>query len=180
MNAREIERVFLLDRMPEEIPGAILERAETWLVEQGYFAPPPDSTVPPVDPAPEGRIRRVLLDDGSEVFTHTIKSGVGLVREERERVIPCEEFRELWPLTRGRRLRKTRLRFEVDGQVWELDRFHDLDSELVLAEAELPAVDTPLVVPPWIARHLVREVTEEPRFRNFHLAGSAGLPGLEE
>lgn len=180
MNAREIERVFLLDRMPEEIPEAILEQAETWLVEQGYFAPPPESTSASVEPGPEGRIRRVRLPDGSEVFTHTIKSGVGLVREEYERVIPSEEFRELWPLTRGRRLRKTRLRIDVAGQVWELDRFHGLDSELVLAEAELPAVDTPLVVPPWIGRHVVREVTEEPQFRNFHLARSAGLPGLED
>ena len=52
MNAREIERVFLLDRMPEEIPEAILEQAETWLVEQGYFAPPPESTSASVEPGP--------------------------------------------------------------------------------------------------------------------------------
>ncbi len=180
MNAREIERVFLLDRMPEEIPAAMLARAETWLVEQGYFAPPSGSAIPAVDPGPEGRIRRVRLGDGSEVFTHTIKSGVGLVREEREREITSEEFRELWPLTRGRRLRKTRLRIDVDGQVWELDRFLGAHSELVLAEAELPEVDTPLLVPPWINRHLVREVTEEPEFRNFHLARSSGLPGFED
>ena len=177
MSTQEIERVFLLDGMPEDIPSEARARGDSWLVEQGYFPLQADVGS---DRHPEGRIRRVRLPDGSERYTHTIKSGIGLVREEQERVIEAGEFHHLWPLTQGLRIRKQRLRIEVDGQLWELDQFLDLEGDLVLAEAELPSVDTPLAIPGWIQRHLVREVTEEPGFRNFHLARSAGyLPPQE-
>ena len=68
----------------------------------------------------------------------------------------------------------------VDGQCWELDEFLDLGRNLTLAEAELASPETPLVPPAWLEEHILREVTEDPRFRNFHLASLSGLLDLPD
>jgi CYTH domain-containing protein len=52
--------------------------------------------------------------------------------------------------------------------MWEIDEF--LDRELVLAEIELPAVDSPVELPAWLREHVVREVTAEPDYVNRALA----------
>jgi adenylate cyclase len=52
--------------------------------------------------------------------------------------------------------------------VWEIDVFSDRD--LVLAEIELPADDTAVNLPPWLAPHVVREVTDEAAYVNLNLA----------
>ena len=124
----------------------------------------------------EGRLRRIVHPDGREEFVHTVKRGLGLVREETERTIDRDTFEREWPRTAGRRLRKVRTRVAVGDRTWEVDRFIDLP--VVLAECELPAPDSPLAIPAWLAGSVVREVTEEPAFRNSELARRAGLlPG---
>ena len=176
MSELEIERVFLLDRFPE-LPSSLQDSGELWHIDQGYF--PEASSSDPECPI-EGRIRRIRRPDGSLLHVHTVKSGLGLVRQETERTVSAAEFEVLWPRTEGRRLRKTRWRLMVDGQSWELDRFLDLDRELVLAEAELASEDTVLVPPPWLKERILREVTEDPRFRNYQLARHAGLTELPD
>ena len=167
----EIERVFLLDRMPEIPSGAEVLRIEQWyLQERGQRS---ESRGQTEDLPAEGRVRRTVHPDGSITFLHTIKRGVGRVRRELETVITREQFESLWPATAGRRLRKTRSRVREGELVWEIDDFADLD--LVLAEVELPAKDTPIEVPQWIQRHVVREVTDEPQYRNFSIAQRIGL-----
>ena len=175
----EIERVFLLDRMPK-LPPALEATAKLWHIDQGYFPPSRSSTPKPTAATLEGRLRRIRLADHSEQFFHTVKSGLGLMRQETERSLTAEEFRVLWPQTEGRRLRKTRLRVEVDGQCWELDQFLDLGRDLALAEAELATAQTQLTPPPWLEERILREVTDDPRFRNFHLASEAGLIDLPD
>ena len=65
----------------------------------------------------------------------------------------------------------------MGDQIWEIDQFLGID--LVLAEAELPSMETELVLPAWLQARVIREVTEEPAFRNFELARSSGqIPGL--
>ncbi|MHC4275537.1 MAG: CYTH domain-containing protein [Planctomycetota bacterium] len=147
----EIERKFLLDRLP-----ALPDRAEPYRMEQGYLADGP------------GRLRRAVGPDGAPVCTLTVKTGLGLVRREDERTISEQEFRKHWPRTAGRRLTKTRYRIEQDGLVWEIDRYDGLD--LVLAEVELPSADTEITVPDWLQPHVVREVTDEPQFQNYEIA----------
>lgn len=163
----EIERVFLLRAMPEPLPGG-----ELWVIEQGYLPSPRHGGVPSGGLL-EGRLRRIVRPDGSESFVHTVKRGTGLVREETERAMDPAEFAREWPRTEGARLRKERTRIVDGSRTWEVDRF--LDLPVVLAECELPAADTPLEVPPWLAPFVEREVTEEPAFRNFELARRAGL-----
>jgi len=160
--ALEIERVYLLRAMPD-----LPEGAESWAIEQGYL--PPAARGGDL----EGRLRRITDGAGRRRHLLTRKQGVGLVRVEEEREISAEAFERDWPRTRGRRLRKTRHRVEHGGLVWEVDRFESL--ELVLAEVELPATDTVIDLPAWLAAQIEREVTEEPAYRNFELARRSGL-----
>ena len=136
----EIERKYLLDGLPSMPPGAQAHRME----------------------------RRAVGPDGAVTCTHTVKTGVGLVRNETEREISPEEFESLWPRTAGRRLTKTRYRINDGDLVWEIDDYDRID--LVLAEIELPTPETKVTIPPWLAPHVVREVTDEPDYQNYELA----------
>jgi CYTH domain-containing protein len=159
----EIERVYLLRALPTPLP-----HGEVWRIEQGYLP------LAPVTPHQlEGRLRRITHSDGSVEHIHTIKSGIGLVRQETERNIDSETFAREWPRTIGRRLEKVRTRISVGDRVWEIDQFTQIP--LVLAECELPSADAPLEIPDWLAPFIVREVTEEPAFRNAELALRSGL-----
>lgn len=169
----EIERVYLLRAAPDIPPSAV---TDTWRIEQGYFTAPSDDASPtPAStrglPQP-GRLRRITHPDGRIACFHTIKHGQGLVRVEEEHPITNDEFEHLWPRTEGLRLRKTRTRAVHDGLTWEIDRFDDLP--LLLAEVELPRAEMMPAVPPWLEPLIVREVTEEPRFRNANLARIIG------
>lgn len=158
----EIERVFLLARMPDLPPDA---QVDVVRIEQGYL---PDDEARRGPDLPEGRLRRTTRADGRVRCFHTVKKGAGLVRTEEERELTLDEFERLWPATAGRRLSKTRHAVRVGDLTWEVDRFDGLD--LVLAEVELPDPSHPARLPPWLAPHVVREVTEEPEYRNYALA----------
>lgn len=160
----EIERVYLLSRRPDLPPDALVYR-----LEQGYL---PDPSNADADNPLEGRLRRTVKADGSVIYTHTIKRGTGLIRQETERTISQAEFDQLWPRTAGRRLTKTRYFVTVDEQLWAVDEFDDLN--VVMAEAELPTPETNVTLPDWLAAVLVREVTEEPAYRSYSLAVRAG------
>jgi CYTH domain-containing protein/CHAD domain-containing protein len=99
----EIERKFLVP----DLPGWLADHPAT-RIEQGYLA---------IDAEAEVRLRRAGSD-----LTLTVKRGGGEVREEVEISLGPGQFNQLWPLTEGRRLLKTRhlvplgdrLRAEVD------------------------------------------------------------------
>jgi len=159
----EIERKYLLKSVPPIPP-----EAEVWRIEQGYV----DFNAKPVVPDPDGldvgRIRRTTMADGTVVCTHTVKSGVGLVRQEVERVISSDTFERAWPRTQGRRLQKVRYRIRDEALIWEIDVFTSLP--LTLAEVELPTAETPSPIPAWLMPHIDREVTGEPEYTNAAIA----------
>lgn len=163
-SALEIERTYLLNRLPDLPPDALVYR-----LEQGYL---PDPTATDAEGQLEGRLRRTVKHDGSVIYTHTIKRGTGLVRQETERTLSQEEFDKFWPQTEGRRLTKTRYFITVDEQLWAVDDFDDID--VVLGEIELPTPETKVTLPDWLAAVLVREVTEEPEYGSYRLAVLAG------
>jgi CHAD domain-containing protein/CYTH domain-containing protein len=148
----EIERKYLLKAFPHLPPGA--ECVEIW---QGWI---------PGERLHE-RIRRVRSPDGERWF-RTVKLGTGVSRTEVEEETNPDLGRRLWPLTRGKRVRKRRWRVPHDGLTWEVDRFTGRD--LVLAEVELPTADHSLTIPDWLGPCLVREVTGDPRYVNLNLA----------
>lgn len=157
----EIERKYLLRVAPVLPPSA-----ETWRIEQGYLPG-------------QGRLRRITRADGRVVLIHTLKQGVGLVRQEVEREITPEAFERDWPATQGARLRKTRHRVPdaATGLVWEIDVF-DQPPGLVLAEVELPEARHPSSPPAWLAPFIEREVTDDPRYTNRAIAAALTVQPL--
>lgn len=150
---REIERKFLLRGMPRLPDGAVrTDVAQGWLPGERL----------------QERVRRVRRAGEAPRYYRTVKLGSGLSRTEVEEEADSATFRRLWPLTRGRRVRK--LRFKVpDGPLtWEIDRFRGRD--LVLAEVELPTEDYDVRIPDWLRDHVKRDVTGEPEYVNINLA----------
>lgn len=161
--ALEIERVWVLSRLPDLPAGAV-----RWEIEQGYLPPVVPSSVTGGSVKDPGRIRRVTTTDGKVHHFHTVKRGTGLVREETEREISAADWEHQWPHTAGARLRKTRFRVPAGELVWEVDAFQGMD--LVMAEVELPTEATPVPIPAWLAPCLLAEVTNNPCYRNSEIA----------
>jgi adenylate cyclase len=145
----EIERKFLLDELPPDLP-------EGREIEQGYLAVADDGV--------EVRVRR----HGDEM-TLTVKSGPGHVRVEEEFEIDERRFEALWPLTEGRRVSKIRHRVALgDKIVAEVDVYHGDHDGLLVAEVEFASVEASerFEAPEWLGR----EVTGDARYGNQSLA----------
>jgi CHAD domain-containing protein/CYTH domain-containing protein len=148
----EIERKFLLKRLPETLPGST-----SLTIEQGYL--PGDRLVE--------RLRSVQVGQ-RRTFYRTVKIGSGLVRTELEDETTDAIFRRMWPLTKGKRLTKRRHRIPNGDITWEIDEF--TDRNLVLAEVELPAADAAVDIPDWLQPYVDREVTGDVEYLNWTLA----------
>jgi CHAD domain-containing protein/CYTH domain-containing protein len=156
----EIERKYLLRRMPRELP-----RARVQEIEQGYL--PGERLIE--------RVRRVRTGRRVRHF-RTVKGGTGLARLEIEEECSAALFARLWPLTKGRRVTKRRHLVRHEELEWAIDEF--TDRKLVLAEVELPSRDAEVVLPPWLAPVVRREVTGEAAYVNAVLARSKSVPRL--
>jgi adenylate cyclase len=151
----EIERKFLVDRLPDDLPPG--QR-----IEQGYLAIADDGV--------EVRIRR-----RAGTATLTIKSGPAHVRTEEELTIDERRFESLWPLTEGRRLAKTRHVLPLPGGLAaELDVYHGDHDGLLVAEIEFPSRSTSerFAPPDWLGA----EVTGDARYANQQLALQSAPP----
>lgn len=148
----EIERKFLLKKLPETMPDST-----SVLIEQGYL--PGERLVERLRAVEVGRRRTYL---------RTVKVGAGLVRTELEEETGAEVFKAMWPLTKGKRLTKRRHRVPDGKLTWEIDEF--TDRALVLAEVELPSADTDVEIPGWLEGCIEREVTGDVAYLNSTLA----------
>ena len=151
--ATEIERKYLLARLPELPNDASMVE-----IEQGYI---PGDRV-------EERLRRVQMAGDEKRYVRTFKSGKGLARTEFEDAVSKTFFNRMWPLTKGRRLKKRRYTVPDDTHSWEVDQF--LDRDLVLAEVELQSADDEVELPSWLGSVVVRDVTGESEYSNASLA----------
>ncbi len=143
----EIERRYLV-RVAEELWDALPEGAS---LRQGYIR----------NGTPSVRIR--TGEARGPVLT--CKSGKGVKRREVEAVVPVEVAEALFEASGNRIIEKTRYRLGP----WELDDFSGPLEGLVLLEIELNHEDDPIPSPP-TGVHVVREVTDDKRFTNGHLA----------
>jgi adenylate cyclase len=115
---------------------------------------------------PEVRVRA----KGGQYFV-TRKGGEGFIREEVEEEISAEVFEILWPATEGRRVEKLRYKITgADDRVWEIDQYLGNLKGLFTAEVELPDSESKAEMPDQISKVLVREVTEDRRYKNKNLA----------
>ncbi|MBI3632618.1 MAG: AAA family ATPase [Candidatus Vogelbacteria bacterium] len=123
------------------------------------------------------RIREISSLGGSMNFNTTKISISDRSREEHEREITLKEYRaslkRVNPKTH--KIKKTRTYFMYQGQYFEFDDFQKPYQNLALLEIELLDENDPVNLPPFIK--VIREVTDDPRFRNSALAKlSLGTP----
>jgi CHAD domain-containing protein/CYTH domain-containing protein len=150
---QEIERKYLLSALP---PRA--RDVQPLQIDQGWL---------PGEQLRE-RLRRTR-DGAGERFYRTVKVGRGVVRVELDEETTAELWGALWAHTAARRISKRRYPVPDGALTWEIDEF--VDRNLVVAEIELPHADATAPLPDWLAPYVVREVTDEPGFTNFELAG---------
>ena len=118
-NNREIERKFLLKRLPESL------KSRCYIIDQGYLASEPAG-------------RQVRLRKKGSIGSLTFKVGRGSHREEREIRLSPKQFDSLWPGTAGRRLRKVRCEIPWKNLLIEIDIYQGRHAGLVVAEVEFP------------------------------------------
>jgi adenylate cyclase len=153
--ATEIERKFLVDRLPDaaELGAGVAMR-------QGYVAEEDGVAV---------RVR--ITDDEARL---TIKAGDGVSRTEVELPLDVDEAESLWPFSEGRRITKRRHRVALaGGHVAEVDVYAGPLDGLLTVEVEFESdEDAGAFVPPsWFGR----EVTTEPGWSNLSLSRD-GIP----
>lgn len=150
VSSREIERKFLIKRLPLEIL-----RSRHYKIAQGYLSN-------------EAGGRHVRLRKKARTTFLTFKVGRGAAREEREIRISPKQFATLWPATRGRRLRKVRYEVPWKNLTIEIDVYHGRNEGLVVAEVEFPSLSScrKFKRPAWFGR----EITGQKRYSNVMLA----------
>lgn len=146
----EIERKFLVQNDDWKA-----QTASSYHIIQGYMVGEPSLAV---------RLR--IIDDTVALLTIKGK-GEGIARPEYEYPIPVEDAKGMLALCGNRVLEKTRHLITAKNDLkWEVDVFAGRHAGLVLAEIELPSLDTPFDRPDWIGE----DVSENPSYLNAVLA----------
>ena len=147
---REIERKFLLKRLPADLSNYPHEE-----IDQGYMA---------VD---RGGVQVRLRKKGN-VRSLTYKKNLKTGREEREIRLSAEQFDALWPATVGRRLTKIRYDVPWNEHVIEVDVYTGRHDGVVVAEVEFEDEKScrDFVPPDWFGE----DVTGKSRYSNVVMA----------
>jgi CYTH domain-containing protein len=151
----ERERKFLVTRTPTN-----LSRYSCALIEQGYLA---------LDNGQDGHFEiRLRRKNGKFTLTVKKKKAAGPARLEKEIALPPASAAKLWPLTKGRRVAKTRYDIPFRGHTIELDVYRGKTRGLVTAEVEFAsaAAMRKFKPPQWMKR----EVTGRSKYANARLA----------
>jgi len=157
--AIEIERKFLL-----KDESWRLEADSGIVMRQGYLSNNSKSSI------------RVRIS-GTEANLNIKSSTPGTVRSEYEYLIPLSDAEELLTnLCHESVIEKIRYHVEFSGFTWEIDVFSGANLGLVVAEIELSEVDQEFSRPDWLGR----EVSDEIRYYNSHLAGYPYLDWVKE
>lgn len=153
--APEIERKYLLSALPHKAK----ESPNKFIVEHGWI------------PGEVIQERITWNSRGGGEYWRAIKFGKGIERLEAQERLSSHDDLDLWFRLRDlttKRISKTRFIVDDGGFKWEIDFFHDRD--LVLAEIEIPSIETPIVFPDWLKPNILHEVTDDPAFLNINLA----------
>jgi CYTH domain-containing protein len=157
---QEMQRKFLVARRPDGLGDCPFER-----IRQGYLA------------IAEGGLEVRVRQQGQQYFL-TIKGGMkGPSRLEKDIEIGRKQFRALWPLTRGQRLRKRRYHVPHGDLTIEVDVYRGKLKGLTVAEVEFPdkGAAREFSPPEWFGR----DVTADSAYSNSRLALD-GRPGADQ
>src|SRR5437764_3170569 len=116
VSSREIERKFLIKRLPVKIL-----RSRHFPIAQGYLAN-------------ERGGRHVRLRKKAKTASLAFKVGRATSREEREIRLSAKQFATLWPATAGRRLGKMRYEVPWRNLTIEVDIYYGRNHGLIVAE----------------------------------------------
>lgn len=160
---KEIERKFLVDKLPENLDKYSHKKIIQW-----YVAITEDGT--------EVRLRKKW-----QKFFQTIKSSWNKIRDEFEIELTKDQFEALWDSTAGKRVEKTRYEipyeYETTGKEWqkikvtkkiELDIYYGNLDWMLSAEVEFKTEEesNKFVTPEWFGK----EVTDDKKYKNKNLA----------
>ena len=107
------------------------------------------------------RVRRA----GEQAWLNIKSATLGIERAEFEYPIPVDDAAQMLSTLCDGVLEKIRHHVTVDGVLFEVDEFLDDNRGLVVAEVELPSVDSPFPRPVWLGR----EVSAQVRYYNVNL-----------
>ena len=159
----EIERKFLIN-MPDIAYLESLPNCTKVNILQTYLMSNPDEEV---------RVRQRGAD-GSYAFFKTTKRNITAVKRiENEEQISQDEYVRLLmqaDLTKHQ-IRKTRYCLTYENQYFEIDVYPFWESTAII-EIELNDEHAEITFPPFI--RIIREVTDDPRYKNSSLASSQG------
>jgi adenylate cyclase len=145
---QEIERKFLVN----QAAWRQVSKPEGKEIRQGYIDRTPEHTV------------RIRTKGKKGYITLKGKEENG-IRAEFEYEIPYDDAVEMLSLFCNKVLHKTRFEINYQGFIWEVDEFHAPNPGLILAEIELPSIDTHFQIPDWIRE----EVTGRPEYYNANM-----------
>ncbi|MBD3919705.1 CYTH domain-containing protein [Paenibacillus sp. PR3] len=146
----EIERKFLLDSDPKQL---IQEGVITFLSEQRI-----EQTYLALDEQQEVRVRRLVdLTTDEVTYTHTFKSGNGLMREEIEYAITASIYEQLMSGRKLIPLTKNRITAQRGERIVEIDIYDQI--QLTVLEVEFDSEDDALtfVPPAWFGKDISSE-----------------------
>lgn len=149
--ATEIERKFLLADSVT-VADIAARASKSSRIAQGYLASDPQRTV------------RVRIK-GEQGYITVKGKNDGISRLEFEYPIPLADAKAMLTLCTAPLIEKTRYIIPQDDLVWEVDVFSGDNEGLIVAEIELPTVDTPFTRPDWVGA----EVSGDPRYYNSSL-----------
>ena len=150
----EIERKFLL---ADDSWRAGVARSER--IAQGYLV-----GVRALESGDAHASVRVRLA-GEQAWLNIKSATLGIERAEFEYLIPVEDAAQMLSTLCDGVLEKIRHYVTVDGALFEVDEFLGDNQGLVVAEVELPSVDSPFPRPAWLGR----EVSAQVRYYNVNL-----------
>lgn len=150
----EIERKYLLPAFPAaELVNNDMSQVSKQYIYQTYLAFSDDQEI---------RVRKLVDSSGESHYTHTFKSGHGMVREEVEYSITETIYKQLLERTGLIPLEKIRTTLEAGGFTFEIDEYKQID--LLVVEVEFPDLQAAqqFEPPTWFGR----ELGSEEEFRN--------------
>ncbi len=152
---REIERKFVIPTMPPLQVYGDYRTVPCSIIEQHYKASEHDH---------EERVRK----EGTH-YTHTIKTGHGMVRAEDEQKISAEDFANLKRDSIAS-ITKNRYRIRYGDWTLELDEYTGKLASLVILEIEFKTEEdaAAFILPDWAINAI--EVTTNEDYKNKNLA----------
>lgn len=138
-------------------PGAQLPESDMIQnIQQAYIANDQGTAV---------RVRLINTEEAYLTIKQASEYHLG-IRTEFEYPIPVEEAIEMTNLSHYHKVVKQRHVIMEGEYRWEVDFFLEDNEGLILAEIELPSIDTPITLPEWVGK----EVTHDERYLNNYLA----------